>query len=170
VLRLALHRLRARGRIESQGRPHLGRGLRLSLAPGALLALGDGCELGDGCRLHVGPGAVVRIGAGAVLAERCVISCRERVDVGPCARLGREAVIIDFDLDVADVERPVREQGIVTAPVVIGEDAVIGAAAGVLRGVTVGAGARVDVRSVVTGDVPPRARIGGVPAGATPGR
>ena len=73
-------------------------------------------------------------------------------------------VLIDFDHDVRDVERPVREQGLVTAPVVIGERAAVGAAAGVLRGVTVGAGARIGVRAVVTHDVPPGARADGVPA------
>jgi acetyltransferase-like isoleucine patch superfamily enzyme len=48
--------------------------------------------------------------------------------------------------------------------VLIGPRAVVGAAAGVLRGVTVGEGARVGVRSVVTEDVPPGARAEGTPA------
>jgi acetyltransferase-like isoleucine patch superfamily enzyme len=61
----------------------------------------------------------------------------------------------------------VREQGLVTAPVLIGERASIGTSAGVLRGVTVGAGARVGVRAVVTHDVPPGARAEGVPARTT---
>jgi acetyltransferase-like isoleucine patch superfamily enzyme len=164
VLRLALHRLRAGGRLEVEGRPRLGRRVRLDLAPGALLHLGDGCVIGDGCRLHLATGAVVRIGAGARLGERCVVSCHERVEIGARARLGAEAVVIDFDHDLGDVERPVREQGVVTAPVAIGDDAVVGAAAGVLRGVTVGSGARVDVRAVVTRDVPPGAHVAGVPA------
>ena len=83
---------------------------------------------------------------------------------GPDARLEDEVVLIDFDHDVDDVERPMREQPLVTAPVVIGARAVVGAAAGVLRGVTVGEGARVGVRSVVTHDVPPGARAEGTPA------
>ena len=73
-------------------------------------------------------------------------------------------VLIDFDHDVDDVERPVRQQRLLTAPVVIGEGAVVGTAAGVLRGVTVGAGARIGVRAVVTHDVPPGARAEGTPA------
>jgi acetyltransferase-like isoleucine patch superfamily enzyme len=48
--------------------------------------------------------------------------------------------------------------------VVIGAGAVVGTAAGVLRGVTVGEGARVGVRAVVTHDVPPGARAEGTPA------
>jgi acetyltransferase-like isoleucine patch superfamily enzyme len=164
VLRLALARLRARGRITATGHPRLGRGVRFDLAPGALVALGDGCRVGDGCRFHVGAGAAVDVAADARLGERCVIAAHERIEIGRGARLGDEVVLIDFDHDVRDVERPVREQGLLTAPVVIGPRAVVGAAAGVLRGVTVGAGARIGVRAVVTHDVPAGARAEGVPA------
>ena len=115
-------------------------------------------------RPRLGHGAMVSVGAGAILGERCVIAAHERVEIGAGARLEDEVVLIDFDHDVRDVERPVREQGILTAPVVVGERARIGAAAGVLRGVAIGAGARVGVRAVVTHDVPPGARAEGVPA------
>ena len=164
MLRLALARLRARGRLTVAGRPRLGRGVRFDLGPGAVVALGDGCRVGDRCRFHIGAGATVAIGADARLGERCVVAAHERVEIGGGARLGDEVVLIDFDPDVGDVERPVREQPLLTAPVVIGERAVVGTAAGVLRGVTVGAGARVGVRAVVTHDVPPGARAEGTPA------
>jgi acetyltransferase-like isoleucine patch superfamily enzyme len=164
MLRLALARLRHRGRLAVSGRPRLGRRVRFDLAPGALVSLGDGCRVGDDCRLHLGAGAVVVIGAGARMGERCVVAAHERVEIGPDARLEDDVVLIDFDHDVDDVERPVRQQPLVTAPVVIGPRAVVGAAAGVLRGVTVGEGARVGVRSVVTHDVPPGARAEGTPA------
>jgi acetyltransferase-like isoleucine patch superfamily enzyme len=168
MLRLALARLRARGRLTVGGRPRLGRGVRFDLGPGALVSLGDGCRVGDRCRFHVGAGAVVAVGADARLGERCVVAAHERVEIGPGARLDDEVVLIDFDHDVGDVERPVREQPLLTAPVVIGERAVVGASAGVLRGVTVGDGARVGVRAVVTHDVPPGARAEGTPARVQP--
>jgi acetyltransferase-like isoleucine patch superfamily enzyme len=168
MLRLALARLRARGRLTVGGRPRLGRGVRFDLAPGAVVSLGDGCRIGDGCRFHLGAGAAVVIGAGARLGERCVVAAHERVEIGPGARLEDEVVLIDFDHDVGDVERPVREQPLLTAPVVIGARAVVGTAAGVLRGVTVGEDARIGVRAVVTHDVPPGARAEGTPARVQP--
>jgi acetyltransferase-like isoleucine patch superfamily enzyme len=168
MLRLALARLRTRGRLAVSGRPRLGRGVRFDLAPGALLSLGADCRIGDGCRFHVGAGAAVAIGAGARLGERCVVAAHERVEIGPGARLEDEVVLIDFDHDVGDVERPVREQPLLTAPVVIGARAVVGTAAGVLRGVTLGKGARVGVRAVVTHDVPPGGRAVGTPARVQP--
>jgi acetyltransferase-like isoleucine patch superfamily enzyme len=164
VLRLALARLRARGRLAAVGRPRLGRGVGFDLAPGALVTLGDGCQVGDGCRFHVGAGATVSVGAAARLGERCVIAAQERVEVGAGACLGDEVVLIDFDHDLRDVERPVREQALITGAVVIGERAVVGATAGVLRGVTVGAGARIGERAVVTHDVAADVRAEGAPA------
>ncbi len=168
MLRLALARLRARGRLTVEGRPRLGRRVRVDVAPGALVVLSDGCRIGDGCRFHVGHGATVTIGAGAVLGERCVLAAHERIEIRARARLGEEVVIVDFDHDLRDVERPVRQQGLLTAPVVIGEGAIVATAAGVLRGVTIGEGAHVAVRAVVTHDVPAGARAEGVPARGKP--
>jgi acetyltransferase-like isoleucine patch superfamily enzyme len=164
MLRLALARLRARGRLAVVGRPRLGRNVRFDLAPGALVTLGDGCRIGDGCRFHVGQGAAVSIGAGVALGERCVLASHERIEIGARADLGDEVVIVDFDHDLRDVERPVRQQGLLTAPVVIGEGAIVRTSAGILRGVTVGDRAQIDVRAVVTHDVPAGAHAEGVPA------
>ena len=78
--------------------------------------------------------------------------------MGAGAFLGDEVVLIDFDHDVRDVERPVRLQGLLTAPVRVGKHAVVGQAAAILHGATVGDGARVLARSVVSGDLPAQAR------------
>ena len=162
MIRVALARLRSHGRVRAEGRVRIGRGVRFHLAPGALVTLEDRCEIGAGTRFHVHGQA--RIGAGAHLGERCVVAARERVEVGAGARLDDEVVLIDFDHGIADVERPIRLQGLVTSPVVIEERAVLAAGATVLRGVVVGAGARVQPRGVVTRDVPAGATVGGVPA------
>jgi acetyltransferase-like isoleucine patch superfamily enzyme len=162
MLRVAFARLRSRGRVRAEGRSRLGRGVRFDLAPGALVTLGDGCEIGPGSRFHVT--GQVRIGAGARLGERCVIAAHERIDVGAGARLDDEVVLIDFDHETADVERPIRVQGLRTAPVVIGDGARLAAGATVLRGVVVGTGASVRPRGVVTRDVAPGTTVAGVPA------
>ena len=59
---------------------------------------------------------------------------------------------------------PLKDQGYRTAPVVIGDEAWLGANAVVLRGVRIGRGAIVGANSVVTRDVPDYAIVGGVPA------
>jgi acetyltransferase-like isoleucine patch superfamily enzyme len=162
MLRATLARLRSHGRVRARSRVRIGRGVRFHVAAGATVTLEDGATIGAGTRFHVHGQAT--IGAGATLGERCVIAAHERVEVGPGARLDDEVVLIDFDHGVADVERPVRLQELVTSPVVIGERAVLAARATVLRGVVVGPGARVQPRGVVTHDVEAGAVVAGVPA------
>jgi len=154
---------RLRARRAGARKAALGRAVVLDVAPGARLDLGDGCAIGAGSRLHVSAGTV-RIGAGAVLGERCTLAAHAGIEIGDGAVLGDEAVVVDFDHRHDDVELPVRLQGIVGSPVVIGAGARIGARAAIQRGVTIGAGAQVAALSVVTQDVPPHARVGGVPA------
>jgi acetyltransferase-like isoleucine patch superfamily enzyme len=141
----------------------VGRGACLDVAPGAQLVLGDGCRIGERARIVVQAGRV-EIGAGAVLGEHCTLVAHCGVTIGARARLGPGAVIVDFDHVFADVERPIREQALESAPVTIGEDALIGLGASILRAVDVGARAVVDPRAVVTRDVPPGGHVGGVPA------
>lgn len=142
----------------------LGRRVELDVRAGGRLLLGDGCTIGDATRLYAGPGATLAIGAGAVLGERCVLVAHAGVDVGERSVLGDGAMVVDFDHDFGDVERPIRVQPVRADPVIIGPDARIGLRACVLSGVTVGAGAVVGPHAVVTADVAPGAGVDGVPA------
>jgi acetyltransferase-like isoleucine patch superfamily enzyme len=141
----------------------IGRHARFDVAPGGQVVLGAGVALGDGCRLHVGAAAVVTIGAGTRLGERCVLTAHDRITIGARCLLADEVVIVDGNPSFDDVERPVREQGIVSAPIAIGDGVRIGPSAAVLPGVTVGAGAAIGAHAVVTADVAPGIAVQGVP-------
>lgn len=139
------------------------RGVQIDVAPGAKLVLGERCEIGEHARIVVAGGRV-ELGPATVLGERCTLIAHHAITIGARARLGHGVAIVDFDHVFADAERPIRLQRLETSPVTIGEDATISFGACVLRGITVGAGAIVEPRSVVTRDVAPGARVGGVPA------
>jgi len=147
----------------------IGRRVRFDVAPGGRVVLGAGVALGDGCRLHVGAGASVSIGAGTALGERCVLTAHDRIAIGARCLLADEVVIVDGNPSFEDVERPLREQGLVTAPVSVGDGVRIGPGAAILPGVTVGDGATIGAHAVVTGDVAPGVAVQGVPAKATSG-
>jgi len=76
------------------------------------------------------------------------------------AQIGPFAIIIDTDFHEAGEH----DSSGATAPITIGCGAVLGARVTVLRGSSIGAGARVQAGSVVSGPVPPGARVAGVPA------
>jgi acetyltransferase-like isoleucine patch superfamily enzyme len=148
--------------VELHPSARVARSTRFDVAPGGRVVVGPGVTVGAGCRFEVA--GVVLLGAGTVLGERCVVLARERVVVGARCRLGDEVVLLDTDARYEDVERPVRLQGVRSAPVVVEDDVVLGAGAALLRGVRVAAGAVVGARAVVTRDVPAGAVAEGAPA------
>jgi acetyltransferase-like isoleucine patch superfamily enzyme len=163
-VRRLVARVRGRGRVSLGAGVRLGRGVRLDAAPGARIVVGDGCRLEEACRLHA-IGGEIRLGARARLGERCVLVALSGVEVGDGCRLADGVLLVDSDPAYADPERPVRLQGLRTAPVRVGADVVLDRAACVLRGVSVGQGARVGAHTVVTRDVPAGVVVEGTPAG-----
>lgn len=161
--RLRLLRERARGRVSVAGPVELGPGVRFDAGGAGRIELGSGVRLGRGTRLHAAGGRI-DLGAGTALGERCEVVALESVRVGERCTLGDEVVLVDADPVYADAERPIREQGVATAPVAIGPGVSFGPGACVMAGVTVGAGARVGPHAVVARDVAPGEAALGVPA------
>ena len=132
--------------------------------PARSSSLGDGCRVGDGCRFHLGAGAAVVMGAGRgrrALRRRGPRAHRDR-SRGPPG--GTRSSSSTSTTTSATSSVPCASSRWSRRRWSSAQSAVVGAAAGVLRGVTVGEGARVGVRSVVTHDVPPGARAEGTPA------
>jgi acetyltransferase-like isoleucine patch superfamily enzyme len=133
-----------------EGRAAIGRGVLFDVAPGASVVIGDGVVLGAGCRFHVAGGEVV-IGSLAVLGERCVVVAHDRVEVGSRCVLADEVVLVDVDHRFDDVEVPVRLQGLLTDPVIVGAGARIGPGTALLRGADVAPGTQVGAHEVIRG-------------------
>jgi len=116
--RLAALRLRARGRLQVEGRVTLGRDVAIRVDRGAAVVLGDAVHLGPGCRLEalvgtlrvgartlVGPRAFVVSLTGMEIGEDCVIGAFAGVGVpggpgeagpvaiGPRARIAAHATV-----------------------------------------------------------------------------
>jgi acetyltransferase-like isoleucine patch superfamily enzyme len=106
----------------------------------------------------------VSIGDKTVLGQECTISAYQHVSIGEQCVLADRVMLIDFDHNVAEVERPIRVQGIYKRDVRVGSNVWIGYGAQILRGVTIGDNSIVGAGSVVTKDVPANAVVGGVPA------
>jgi len=162
-LRWGWLKLRWGRRLQTDGLCFVGPGVTLEIGRGAVLSLGRWSWIGHGCKLRVHEGRV-EVGAKTVLGQECTISAFQHVSIGRECIVADRVMLIDFDHGAAEVERPVRLQGIYKRDVSVGNNVWIGYGACVLRGVTVGDNAVLGTSAVVTDDVPANAVVGGVPA------
>jgi acetyltransferase-like isoleucine patch superfamily enzyme len=154
---------RAGWRWQTDGPVFFGKDLQLQIARGAEIRFGRFCWIGDGTKIRSHEG-VVEIGPKTVFGQECTISSFQRVAIGEQCVIADRAMFIDFDHNVADVEEPIRRQGIYMRDVVVGSNVWIGYNAQVLRGVTIGDNAIIGANSVVTRDIPANAVAAGTPA------
>jgi acetyltransferase-like isoleucine patch superfamily enzyme len=156
-------KLRWRGRFRTDGLCFVCSGVKFEIGAEATVTMGRWSWLGDGCKIRAHEGHV-SIGAKSVLGQECTINCYQHVSIGRECIIADRTMLIDFDHNTSEVERPIREQGIYKQDVRIGHNVWIGYGASVLRGVRVGDNAVVGTSSVVTRDVPTDAVVGGTPA------
>jgi acetyltransferase-like isoleucine patch superfamily enzyme len=129
-------------------------GVHFDLGKEGRLAIGDYCYFTNAvllCELEVRVGNYVVIGWNATITDTDFhpLAPAERIaDAIACSPLGQG--------------RPRPE--VLRRPVIIEDNAWIGPNATILKGVRIGAGAFVEAGSLVTRDVPPRARVLGNPA------
>jgi acetyltransferase-like isoleucine patch superfamily enzyme len=119
---------------------NLTRDVQLEVARNALLDIG---------KCHIGPGAI--------------ISAQELVSIGDGSGVAEYSTIRDQN-HVHTPEVPLSHWRFTTAPVRIGCDVWIASKVTVVAGITIGDGALCAAGSVVTKDVEPWQKVGGVPA------
>ena len=112
---------------------------------------------------------IVSESARCSLGEQAFVGAGTVLDVLDELRIGNQVLIapgcfITDHTHLAGAGRVIANQGCESAPVVIGDDAWLGAHAVVLAGVHIGAGSVVGAGAVVTRDVEPLAIVAGVPA------
>ena len=145
------------------GMVFLGSGVTLQIGRGARVYFGRWTWIGHGTKIRCHEGEV-RIGDKTVLGQECTISAYQHVSIGEQCIVADRVMMIDFDHNVAEVERPIRLQGIYKRDVRVGNNVWIGYGAQILRGVTVGDNAIIGASAVVTRDVPANAVVAGAPA------
>ena len=142
----------------------LGRRVELEARPGyGRLILGAWVHIGDYTALRSHEGTL-RVGEKTVFGRNTIVNSYLDVEIGPSALIGDFVYIGDFDHRTEDVHRPIKDQGIVKAPVRIGAGSWLGVKATVLRGCSLGDGVVVGANSVVTRHVPPYSVVAGAPA------
>jgi acetyltransferase-like isoleucine patch superfamily enzyme len=112
------------------------------------------------------PGACIDIDDDAGLSGS-VICAAKLVQIGKRCLMGADVTIFDTDFHPHEPHNrryAVPDWDRISAPIIIGDDVFLGAGCLVQKGVTIGDGAIVAARSVVTKDVAPYTIVGGNPA------
>ncbi len=156
-------KLRWRGRLVTDGLCFVCSDVKFEIGRDAKVVLGRWSWIGDGCKIR-GHEGLIEIGAKSVLGQECTLSCYQHISIGRECIIADRTMMIDFDHGAAEVERPIREQGIYKRDVSIGNNVWIGYGACILRGVIIGDNAIIGTSSVVTKDVPADGVVGGAPA------
>lgn len=158
-----VHRRSYGRKIHTDGLCFIGKDVKIEIGPLAHVYLDRWSWVGNRTKLRA-HGGFIRIGSKSVLGEEITFSTYEEISIGRECIIADRVMFIDFDHIVADVERPIRKQGLYSKPVRVGNNVWIGYGASILRGVTIGDGAVIGTHAVVTKDVPANAIVGGVPA------
>ncbi|MEO6822978.1 MAG: acyltransferase [Candidatus Nanopelagicales bacterium] len=161
-LRLMRLRLR-RPDIVLEGMVFLGRRVTLDARRDyGRLVIGRWVHLGDENRLRVHEGSM-RVGDKVVFGRDNTVNCYLDIEIGAASIVADWVYVCDFDHVFSDVTVPIKDQGIIKSPVRIGPDVWVGTKATVLRGAMIGHGAVLAAHTVVRGEIPPLAVVGGIP-------
>jgi acetyltransferase-like isoleucine patch superfamily enzyme len=126
------------------------------------LVLGPWCWIGNDNKLRAHEGQL-SLGEKVVMGRDNVVNTYLDIEIGAASILADWIYICDFDHRYQRLDLPIKDQGIVKAPVRVGGDVWIGEKATVLRGVDVGFGSVVASHCLVNTDVPPFSIAVGVP-------
>lgn len=140
------------------------------------LVIGDRVKVFTWTTFNVEPSGLLEIGDDAVLVGP-VFMCAEEIRIGKRVVISYNVTIADSDFHPLDPQERIRD-AIANAPfgdrtqrppyqsrpLVIEDDVWIGIGAIVLKGVTIGAGARVGPGAVVTSNILPYTSVAGNPA------
>jgi acetyltransferase-like isoleucine patch superfamily enzyme len=158
--------------IWAQGTNHLqlddgvmvGHGVRIQLRHGHI-SVGAHTDLRDGVMLK-SEGELL-IGRDVTISYNGAYHCMERIEIGNDCGFAENVSMLDLDHHHDGSDFPFLDQGLRTAPVIIGSNTMIGSSTTVLRGARVGKNSVIGAGAVVlAGDYPDSSLLAGAPARA----
>jgi len=119
-------------------------------------------NLGTGVTISLEQNTVLEIGNGTFINPNSEIYVRDKISIGSNCAISWNVTILDSDSHAVIDENGVEKNR--NSPVSIGNNVWIGTGATILKGVSIGDGAIIAAKSVVTKDVPSNTVVAGNPA------
>lgn len=140
------------------GVPRLLKGSRIRLRKGGRITLGKCAHLGDGTLVRVTQNAEFKMGENSGFNSYCVVTCRDKIDIGNNVIFGPFVTIHDHD-HIFGTEKNINEEGYTTSPIVIEDNVWVGANVTILKGVHIGKGAVIAAGTLINKDIPPHTLV-----------
>ncbi len=147
----------------------LGDGVLLDCLGQSGIKLGDAVSIGAFSRLivsadysNLGTGIIIEGGVG--IGEFSRIGGSGGVEIGKDTIIGQYFSCHPENHIFSDTDKPIKQQGTIRKPIIIGEGCWIGSKVSILAGSIVGDNSVIAAGAVVNGEFPPYSVIGGVPA------
>lgn len=123
------------------------------LEKGAKLEIGSGFKMRDGAKIRVRKGAKLTIGKNVSVNSNNIIVCRESIAIGTGVEFSPNVQIYDHDHDFR-FDGGIKAKRYKTSPIIIEDNAWIGANTIVLRGSHIGSNSIIAAGSIVKGIIP----------------
>ena len=140
----------------------LHRSVVINVVKGGSLNIGDGCSIEENVRL-IAHGKLL-IGKRAFIGAGCNFVSINHISIGDDALIAAYATILDHNHRTQRGDVPFNAQGLVSAPVYLGNNVWLGTKATILPGVTMGHNSIAGANAVVTKAVEDDMTVVGIPA------
>jgi acetyltransferase-like isoleucine patch superfamily enzyme len=125
----------------------------------SILAINGVCHAGGGVVIALLKDAGLELGNDVYINSGSTLICSDHIHIGNGARISWNVEICDTDF-----HRVVRDDSVISKPIEIGQNVLIGRRAMIMKGVEIGSGCVVAAGAIVTKDVPEKCLVAGVPA------
>lgn len=133
----------------------------IRVTDGGRLSIGQNCNISSDVSIIV-KGGVVTIRDNVFIGKGSVIVSNDLIVIGSDSQVAEYCTIRDQDHNIKNI--PIRNSGMVTAPITIGKDCWLGAKVTVTKSVEIGNHSVVGANSVVTKNIPEKEVFCGSPA------
>lgn len=128
-------------------------GATVHIHSGGRLKIGQGVGVAKHSVLSVLPGAILELKDGCIIGHGVTIFCANRVVVGAQSRIAHYCSLVDHDYNIhageSWFERPK-----ISSPIIMGDNVWLGAHAIILKGVTIGHQCVIGAQTIVLKSVP----------------
>lgn len=138
--------------------------VKLNCDRGGKIIFGSKVVIKNDAILYSKENATIEIGDYTSIGHHNEISCNQYIKIGCNSILAPYIYITDSNHSYSDTKILIKDQGMSSKSVIIGDNVWIGRNAIILKGVNIGSNAVIGAGAVVTKDVPSFSVVGGNPA------